>query len=79
MTNEQMKLTVKSLSAETWPDFEALFAKHRGVRDFYAACRAERNFPPRWRRCRGVSTGFAEDQAQRVLRFCGHVQVRKFC
>lgn len=32
MAENPMQLTVKPLSAETWPDFEALFAKHRGVR-----------------------------------------------
>ena len=28
----QLHLTVKPLSPQTWPDFEALFEKHRGVR-----------------------------------------------
>lgn len=32
MEKQPLVLTVKPLSPETWPDFEALFAKHRGVR-----------------------------------------------
>lgn len=31
MEQEPLRLTAKPLSPETWPDFEALFAKHNGV------------------------------------------------